>query len=129
MSTKPMSTKPTHTDPHPVPPGAGSADHVMRAILQRRYGSADVLHMEHVDRPQIGQNEVLLQVHAAGVDRGTWHLMTGKPYLLRLAFGVSRPKNSVPGLDVAGTVTAVGSAVTRFEVGDEVYGFCKGSFA
>ena len=129
MSTKPISTKPTHTDPHPVPPGAGSADQVMRAILQRRYGSADVLHMEHVDRPQIGQNEVLLQVHAAGVDRGTWHLMTGKPYLLRLAFGVSRPKNSVPGLDVAGTVTAVGPAVTRFEVGDEVYGFCKGSFA
>ena len=77
----------------------------------------------------IADNEVLLRVHAAGLDRGTWHLMTGRPYLGRLAFGLRRPRNPVPGLDVVGTVVAVGSAVTRFSAGDEVFGFGKGSFA
>jgi NADPH:quinone reductase-like Zn-dependent oxidoreductase len=101
----------------------------MRAVVQHEYGSADVLHIEQIDRPQLAEDAVLLQVHAAGLDRGTWHLMTGKPYLLRLAFGVRRPKNPVPGLDVAGTVVAVGPAVTRFVVGDAVYGFGKGAFA
>src|SRR5690349_14280109 len=87
----------------------------MRAIVQDRYGSTDVLRLAQVTRPQISENEVLVQVRAAGLDRGTWHMMTGQPYLLRmLGFGFRAPKNPVPGLDVAGTVVAVGSAVTMF---------------
>jgi NADPH:quinone reductase-like Zn-dependent oxidoreductase len=102
----------------------------MRAIVQDTYGSADLLRRARITRPEITDNEVLLRVHAAGLDRGTWHLMTGRPYLLRLlGFGLRRPKNPVPGLDVAGTVVAVGSAVTRFRAGDEVYGIARGSFA
>jgi NADPH:quinone reductase-like Zn-dependent oxidoreductase len=101
----------------------------MRAIVQHRYGSADVFQFARVDRPEVADNEVLLRVHAAGLDRGVWHLMTGLPYLGRLVFGVRRPRNPVPGTDVAGTVVAVGSAVTRFSAGDEVFGFGKGSFA
>ena len=102
----------------------------MRAIVQTEYGSADVLRVEEVDRPTIGADEVLVRVHAAGLDRGTWHLMAGQPYLLRLTgVGLRRPKNPVPGLDVAGTVVAVGAGVTRFEVGDEVFGIGEGSFA
>ncbi len=101
----------------------------MQAVVQDRYGSADVLHVARIDRPAIGDGEVLLRVHAAGLDRGTWHLMTGTPYLLRLVFGIRGPKQPVPGRDVAGTVVAVGSAVTRFVAGDEVYGFGPGSFA
>jgi NADPH:quinone reductase-like Zn-dependent oxidoreductase len=102
----------------------------MRAIVQDRYGSADKLRSAQVEQPVIADNEVLVQVHAAGLDRGTWHLMTGTPYLMRLmGFGFRGPKNRVPGVDVAGTVAAVGSAVTRFAVGDEVFGMSRGSFA
>ncbi|TRW46077.1 NAD(P)-dependent alcohol dehydrogenase [Georgenia yuyongxinii] len=101
----------------------------MRAIVQDEYGEADVLRLARVPRPQIGDAEVLVQVHAAGVDRGVWHVMTGLPYLGRLAFGLRRPKNPVLGGDVAGTVVAVGSAVTGFAAGDEVYGWGKGTFA
>jgi NADPH:quinone reductase-like Zn-dependent oxidoreductase len=83
-----------------------------------------------VTRPDIGDDEVLIQVRAAGVDRGTWHVMAGQPYLMRLlGFGLRGPRNTVPGLDVAGTVVAVGPAVTRFGVGDEVFGIARGSFA
>jgi NADPH:quinone reductase-like Zn-dependent oxidoreductase len=101
----------------------------MLAMVQRRYGSADVLQLSEIARPRITDHEVLLRVHAAGLDRGTWHLMTGRPHLGRLAFGVRRPSNPVPGFDVAGTVVAVGSAVTRFSVGDKVFGFGRGTFA
>ncbi|MEI8412784.1 MULTISPECIES: NAD(P)-dependent alcohol dehydrogenase [unclassified Kribbella] len=101
----------------------------MRAILQNAYGSADVLRPGTIARPEIGDKDILVRVHAAGLDRGTWHLMTGKPYLLRLAFGLRGPRNPVPGRDVAGTIEAVGSAVTKFAVGDEVYGVAPGSFA
>lgn len=101
----------------------------MRAIVQRAYGSADVLHEERIDRPAIGADEVLVAVRAAGLDRGTWHLMTGVPYAARLVFGLRTPKNPVPGSDVAGVVAAVGSSVTRFRRGDELYGVGKGSFA
>lgn len=102
----------------------------MRAIVQDAYGSAEVLHPAQINRPVIADNEVLLRVHAAGLNRGTWHLMAGKPYLMRvMGFGFRRPKNRVPGQDVAGTVVAVGSAVIRFAVGDEVLGIAKGSFA
>ncbi len=101
----------------------------MQAIVQRTYGSADVLGLAEIDKPEIATNEVLVKVHAAGLDRGTWHLMTGLPYLVRLAFGFRAPKNPVPGLDVAGTVVAIGSDVTRFKAGDEVFGVSRGSFA
>jgi NADPH:quinone reductase-like Zn-dependent oxidoreductase len=101
----------------------------MAAIVQDGYGSADVLHLGRIPRPQIGDSEVLLRVHAAGLDRGQWHLMTGRPYLLRLVAGVRGPRNPVMGLDVAGTVVAAGPTVTRFSVGDEVFGFGRGTFA
>jgi NADPH:quinone reductase-like Zn-dependent oxidoreductase len=102
----------------------------MRAIVQDAYGSTDVLRLAEIDKPDIAANEVLLKVHAAGMDRGTWHSMTGQPYLMRvMGFGLRGPKNRVPGLDVAGTVVAVGSEVTRFQIGDEVFGISRGSFA
>jgi NADPH:quinone reductase-like Zn-dependent oxidoreductase len=108
----------------------GATGRMMQAIVQDSYGSADVLRSARIDRPEIADHEVLLRVHAAGLDRGTWHLMTGTPYLMRIiGFGFRRPKNRVPGVDVAGTVVAVGSAVTKFEVGDEVFGMSRGSFA
>lgn len=101
----------------------------MRAIVQDAYGHADVLRLARIPRPGAADNEVLVRVHAAGLDRGVWHVMTGLPYLGRLAFGVRKPKEPVLGFDVAGTVVAVGSAVTRFSAGDEVFGFGKGAFA
>jgi NADPH:quinone reductase-like Zn-dependent oxidoreductase len=107
----------------------GGQDQQMRAIVQRKYGTADVLHLDHLDRPVIGADEVLVEVRAAGLDRGTWHLMTGVPYAARLAFGLRAPKQPVPGRDLAGVVAAVGSSVTRFRPGDVVYGVGKGSFA
>ena len=100
---------------------------VMQAIVQTGYGSADVLRIAEIDEPAIAGNEVLVQVRAAGVDRGVWHLMAGKPYAARLALGI--PRNRVAGMDLAGTVVAVGDDVTRFAVGDEVFGVGKGSFA
>jgi NADPH:quinone reductase-like Zn-dependent oxidoreductase len=104
----------------------------MRAIVQSRYGTEpeNVLRLEQIARPDIAANEVLVRVRAAGVDRGTWHLMAGQPYMMRLlGFGFRGPKNPVPGLDVAGTVVAAGSKVTRFKPGDEVFGIARGSFA
>jgi NADPH:quinone reductase-like Zn-dependent oxidoreductase len=102
----------------------------MQAIVQDSYGTTEALRLESIERPAIASHEVLIRVHAAGVDRGTWHLMSGRPYLMRIiGFGFRRPKNRVPGLDVAGTVVAVGSEVTRFVEGDEVFGISRGSFA
>jgi NADPH:quinone reductase-like Zn-dependent oxidoreductase len=102
----------------------------MQAIVQRAYASADSLGLATIDRPTIAEDEVLIEVHAAGLDRGTWHLMTGTPYLIRLAgFGLTKPKQAVPGLDVSGRVVAVGSTVTRFAPGDDVFGIAQGSFA
>ncbi len=101
----------------------------MQAIVQAGYGSTDVLRRAEIDKPAIGAGEVLIRVRAAGLDRGTWHLMAGQPYLVRLVSGLRAPKSLVPGLDVAGTVVAVGPEVTRFKAGDEVFGISKGSFA
>lgn len=102
----------------------------MRAIVQDRYGSTDVLELRDIDKPAIADDEVLLRVHAAGVDRGVWHLMTGLAYPIRLAgYGVRAPKTPVPGSDVAGVVEAVGKDVTRFRPGDEVFGIGKGTYA
>ena len=104
----------------------------MQAIVQHRYGTGpeEVLALERVATPAITANEVLVQVRAAGVDRGTWHLMAGQPYLMRLlGFGLRGPKNPVPGLDVAGTVVATGADVSGLRAGDEVFGIARGSFA
>ena len=101
----------------------------MRAIVQGAYGSTDTLELRDIDQPEIGDRDVLIHVHAAGVDRGVWHLMTGRPYLIRLAYGLRRPKFPVPGSDVAGRVEAVGANVTRFRPGDEVIGIGEGTFA
>ena len=102
----------------------------MRAITQRGYGGLEVFSFGTLPRPRIGANEVLVRVESAGLDRGTWHLMTGRPYLMRLmGFGFRRPKQLVPGLDVAGTVVEVGAEVTRFRIDDAVFGIAKGSFA
>jgi NADPH:quinone reductase-like Zn-dependent oxidoreductase len=108
---------------------AETTDRTMQAIVHDEYGSADVLRLARVARPHIGDHEVLLWVHAAGLDRGAWHLMTGRPYLMRLVVGLRRPRNPVLGREVAGTVVAVGSAVTRFTAGDEVFGIGRGTFA
>jgi NADPH:quinone reductase-like Zn-dependent oxidoreductase len=110
--------------------GTDTMPATMRAIVQRTYGSADQLELEIVDRPTIAADEVLIEVHAAGVDRGVWHLMTGTPYVIRIVgFGLTKPKQPIQGLDVAGRVVAVGADVTRFSPGDDVFGIATGSFA
>jgi NADPH:quinone reductase-like Zn-dependent oxidoreductase len=103
----------------------------MRAIIQDKYGeTADVLRLDEIDQPQIGDNDVLVRIQAAGVHIGDWHVMAGLPYLLRVVgFGFRAPKVRVRGIDLAGTVEAVGQNVTRFQVGNEVFGTCEGAFA
>jgi len=102
----------------------------MKAIVRDTYGSPDVLELRDIDKPEIGDDEVLVRVHAAGVDRGVWHVMTGLPYPIRLAgYGLRVPKNPVIGSDVAGVVEVLGKNVTRFQSGDEVFGIGKGSYA
>jgi NADPH:quinone reductase-like Zn-dependent oxidoreductase len=102
----------------------------MKAIVQDTYGTADVLELRDIDKPEIADDEVLVRVHAAGVDRGVWHVMTGLPYPIRLAgYGLRKPKTPVPGADLAGVVEAVGKDVTRFQPGDAVFGIGKGTFA
>jgi NADPH:quinone reductase-like Zn-dependent oxidoreductase len=101
----------------------------MKAITQDRYGSAKVLETRDIDRPEIADDEVLVRVHAASIHVGDWILMTGVPYVMRLGTGLSKPKNRVPGTDVAGTVEAVGPQVQGLRPGDEVFGWCAGAFA
>jgi NADPH:quinone reductase-like Zn-dependent oxidoreductase len=110
--------------------GSQAEEKRMKAIVQDRYGSADLLEFRDIATPVIAGDEVLVRVHAAGVDRGVCHLMTGLPYPVRLAgYGLRAPKTSVPGTDLAGVVAAVGPEVTRFQPGDEVFGTGKGTFA
>jgi NADPH:quinone reductase-like Zn-dependent oxidoreductase len=102
----------------------------MKAIVQDTYGSTDVLELRDIDKPEMANDEVLVRVHAAGVDRGVWHVMTGLPYPIRLAgYGLRAPKTPVLGADVAGVVEAVGKEVTRFQPGDAVFGIGEGAFA
>ncbi|MEU7928184.1 NAD(P)-dependent alcohol dehydrogenase [Micromonospora sp. NPDC049107] len=102
----------------------------MKAIVQDSYGPPDVLHLRDIDQPAVNDEEVLVQVRAAGVDPGVWIFMTGRPYLARLAAGPRRPRAPVRGRDLAGVVVAVGARVTRFRPGDEVFGTCpRGSYA
>src|SRR5436190_24329450 len=101
----------------------------MQAITQDTYGSHDVLKLGDVDKPEIGDGEVLVRVHAASVHVGDWILMTGSPFVMRFATGLRRPKNRVPGTDVAGTIEAVGNGVKGLKPGDDVFGWCAGAFA
>ncbi len=102
----------------------------MKAIVQDRFGPADVLELGDIDVPVPGEGDVLIRVRAAGLHVGDWHLMTGLPYLIRaVGFGLRAPKVRVRGTDVAGTVESVGSKVTAFRPGDAVFGTCDGSFA
>lgn len=111
-------------------PGVPRTGDMMRAIVQDKYGAPDVLELREVAKPVVGDNDVLVRVHAAGLDPGVWHSMTGLPYLVRITgFGLRKPKVRIRGRDVAGRVEAVGANVTRFHPGDEVFGTCDGSFA
>ena len=104
----------------------------MKAIVQDRYGGPDVLEFSDIGQPVPKDNEVLVQVQAAGLHRGDWHVMTGLPYLIRLVvpdLGLRKPKVPVRGMDLAGRVEAVGPNVTRFQPGDEVFGWADGAFA
>src|SRR3954466_15811945 len=101
----------------------------MQAIVQEYYGGASSLAVVDVAKPGVGEEDVLVQVVAAGVDRGALHLMTGRPYLMRLGTGLRAPKVNVPGLSFAGRVVATGGAVTGFEPGDEVYGSARRAYA
>lgn len=108
---------------------AAGAGLTMTAVVQDEYGSdpEGVLRVAVVARPTIADDEVLVRVRAASVDRGTWHVMSGLPYPIRVAgFGLRRPKGLNPGRAVASVVEAVGSDVTEFEAGDEVFGVCEG---
>ena len=100
----------------------------MKAIVQDKYGSPDVLRLEDIDTPVVNAGEVLVRAHAAAVNIGDWHLL-GVPYIMRLAVGLSKPKREIPGTDVAGRVEAVGGDVKQLRPGDEVFGWCKGAFA
>jgi NADPH:quinone reductase-like Zn-dependent oxidoreductase len=94
----------------------------MKAIVYHEYGSPDVLELKDIDKPLVKDNEVLVRIHAASVNRLDWHLMRGRPYIARLKTGLRKPKDRVLGADVAGQVEAVGKHVTKFHPGDEVFG-------
>ncbi|AVZ75465.1 NAD(P)-dependent alcohol dehydrogenase [Streptomyces lunaelactis] len=101
----------------------------MKAIVQDRYGSPDVLELREVDKPVVADHEVLVRVRTAAVNARDWHLMRGDPYLARLVLGFGRPKTKIRGTDFAGRVEAVGKDVNRFRPGDEVFGEADGAFA
>jgi NADPH:quinone reductase-like Zn-dependent oxidoreductase len=101
----------------------------MTAITQERYGTSSVLQVGEIDRPSLADGQVLLRVHAAGVNPADWAIMSGLPYIARPVYGLRKPKNPIRGSDVAGTVEAVGPGVTRFTVGDQVFGWGDGTYA
>ena len=101
----------------------------MKAIIYTEYGPADVLQFAEVAKPAPKDDEVLLRIHAASVNPLDWHFMRGSPYAMRLMSGLRRPKDNRLGVDLAGKVEAIGSNVTQFQPGDEVFGACRGAFA
>jgi NADPH:quinone reductase-like Zn-dependent oxidoreductase len=102
----------------------------MKAIVYHTYGSPDVLKLEEIEKPTPKDDEVLVKVHAASVNAADWHIMRGKPFLMRLmGFGLLKPKNKILGSDIAGRVEAVGRNVQQFQPGDEVFGNIRGGFA
>ena len=112
----------------PAPAVADGAQR-MKAIMHRCYGSPDVLEFEDIAKPVPADNEVLVRVQAAATNPLDWHYMRGTPYVMRFSSGIGRPQNTQLGVDFAGTVEAVGRAVTRFKPGDEVFGGRTGAFA
>ena len=102
---------------------------VIKAIVQDRYGSPDVLRLKDIDKPVQEDNEVLVRVRAAAINIGNWHVLRGIPYAMRPAVGLFKPKHEIPGVDLAGQVEAVGGSVKQFQPGDEVFGWCNGAFA
>jgi len=100
----------------------------MKGIVQDRYGNADVLQLQEIPTPEPGPNAVLVEVRAASLFVGDWHIMAGLPYAIRPSFGLRKPKVRVRGQDVAGRVVAIGPG-SRFQLGEDVYGTCGGSFA
>ena len=101
----------------------------MKALVQEGYGSPDVLELRDIEMPRVGENEVLVRVHAASVNALDWHMTRGMPYFIRLMAGIRAPRDRVRGVDLAGRVDAVGRNVTQFAPGDEVFGGSDGSFA
>lgn len=103
----------------------------MKAMVQDKYGAPEVLHLADIATPEVGAKEVLIRVMAAGVNPGDWAIMSGVPYIARPfpLYGMRRPKIAVRGTDVAGVVEAIGAGVTRFQLGDEIFGWCSGAFA
>jgi NADPH:quinone reductase-like Zn-dependent oxidoreductase len=101
----------------------------MKAIVYHDYGSPDVLKCEEIEKPSVGDDEVLIKVRAASVNPADWHFMRGMPYILRLQAGLGKPKITRLGVDVAGQVEAIGRNVTQLKPGDEVFGSCRGAFA
>ena len=111
------------------PPALADDTTRMKAVTYHCYGSPDVLEYGDVEKPEPGDGDVLVKVRAAGVNPLDWHYMRGSPYLMRLGSGIGKPRDSRLGVDFAGIVAAVGSEVTRFKVGDEVFGGASGAFA
>ena len=101
----------------------------MKAMTRSAYGSAEVLSFEEAPMPEVGDCDVLVKVHASSANPYDWHMLRGEPYLLRMSEGVRRPKSPDMGIDVVGTVVAVGKSVTRFATGDSVFGIARGAFA
>src|SRR5689334_19805503 len=101
----------------------------MRAVIQPAYGGPDVLELREVEAPVAGAGEVLVRIRAAGLNSADWHLLRGVPYVMRLVFGLRRPRKPIPGMDLAGEVEAVGTGVTALRVGDAVFGWGPGTFA
>jgi threonine dehydrogenase-like Zn-dependent dehydrogenase len=105
----------------PYPGPATAQGHAMKAMVQVRFGAPDVLELRQIDQPQVGDDEVLVQVHAASVNPADWYAMAGVPYIARLQTGLRKPKARL-GIDLAGVVVAVGGNVARFKAGEEVFG-------
>lgn len=117
---------------HPTAPGLvvpAARRNVMKAVIHSQYGNPEVLQVTTLERPVPQKNEVLVRVEAAGVDHGQWHLMAGEPYAARLATDLTKPKQHVLGMDVIGVVEVIGAEVTRFEVGELVFGAASRTFA
>jgi len=122
-----MNTTALNSDPHTE---ARTDRLSMKAIVRDQYGSAEGLQLREVPMPEMAEDEVRVRIHAAGLDRGVWHVMAGLPYLVRIVgYGLRRPKKLTLGLDFSGVVQRVGSKVSGLKPGDRVFGLCKGSFA
>lgn len=118
-----------YTSPCDPAPSLANIANPMKAIVYRCYGSPDVLEFRDVEKPTPKDDEILVKVHVASVNPLDWHYMRGEPHIMRMEAGIGAPKDSRVGVDFAGTVEAIGSKVTQFKVGDEVFGGKTGAFA